>query len=265
MIVCADDFGLSGDIDRAVLDLAGKGRISAVSCMVALSHFDGGAFSGLLRMDGRLDIGLHLTLTDIPPVHAVSGVDSLLRAPAGFHSMGGVLRRGILGRINPDDVAREARAQYERFIQLAGRPPDYLDSHLHVHQFPGVRSGILKFLESLNPESGPYLRNSAMSLRKIIRQGVSPLKCMAIGYNGMRFRQAIRARKWKTNSGFAGIYAYDGHRAYPGYLQRFVACMETRNGILMTHPGTVEPWREIEYRTLLDTECVAGQINRFVR
>jgi len=264
MIVCADDFGLTGDIDCAVLDLAGRGKISAVSCMVALSHFDGGAFSKLLLMGDKIDIGLHLTLTDIPPVQALSGVGSLLQPNGVFLPMGGLLRRGALGRIDPEDVAREACAQYERFIQLAGRPPDYLDSHLHIHQFPGIREGILAFLETLNPVSGPYIRNSAMSLRKIMRQGVSPLKCMAIGFCGQRFRTALKARGMKTNDGFAGIYAYDGHRSYPEYLQRFTACMESRNGILMTHPGTVEPWREIEYRTLSQAECLVGRINRFL-
>src|SRR4051812_45503662 len=34
MILCADDYGLSHDIDRAILDLCRAGRLTAVSCMV---------------------------------------------------------------------------------------------------------------------------------------------------------------------------------------------------------------------------------------
>lgn len=263
MIVCADDFGLSNDVDRAILDLAEKGRLSAVSCMVALGHFNPIAFSKLLRLGDGLDIGLHLTLTDIAPLRNESGVKSLLQPSGVFHPMGCLLRRGMLGTLNPDDVARETRGQYARFVQIAGRPPDYLDSHLHVHQFPGVRDGVLQFLDTLDPATGPYIRNSAMTPAKAIRQGVSPLKCLAIGYFGRRFRKALLTRGWKTNDGFAGIYEYDGHQAYPGYLKRFVDCMEGRNGILMTHPGEVESWREIEYRTLLDATCLTGHINRF--
>ncbi|MEI6166721.1 MAG: ChbG/HpnK family deacetylase [bacterium] len=263
MIVCADDFGLSSDIDRAILQLSESGRISAVSCMVGLSHFDRVAFSKLLRLGGRVDIGLHLTLTDIPPLHAVSGVVSLLQSRGVFHPMDVLLRRGVLGRIKPDDVTRETQSQYDRFIQFAGRPPDYLDSHLHIHQFPGVREGILKFLDGMGPEAAPYVRNSAMTLRKIIRQGVSPLKCMAIGFLGNHFRKALQLRGLKTNDGFAGIYAYDGHRAYPEYLRRFVDCMESRNGILMTHPGESEAWRKCEYKTLLESDNLPGLLNRF--
>jgi len=263
MIVCADDFGLTGDINRAVIHLAERGRISAASCMVALTHFDQVAFSDLCRQKDRVDIGLHLTLTDNSSVHAATGVKSLLHSSTLFHPMGSLLRRGIFGAINPDDVAREIRSQYDRFIQYAGFPPDYLDSHLHVHQFPGVREGVLRFLDTLDPVTGPYIRNSAMSAGKAIRQGVSPLKCMSIGFPGFGFRKMLERRGWRTNAGFAGIYAYDGHRAYPGYLKRFAECMETSTGIIMTHPGMVEPWRGIEYHTLLDADFLAGKINRF--
>lgn len=263
MIVCADDFGLTDDINRAVLTLAERGRVSAVSCMVALPHFESPAFSSLLQHQERVDIGLHLTLTDISPVHDGVGVKSLLQSSGKFHDMSSWWRRGVRGAIYPEDVAREARAQFDRFVQYAGRAPDYLDSHLHIHQFPGVCEGVLQFLDTLDPATRPYVRNSAMPFGKIIRQGVSPLKCLAIGFSGNHFRKALEARGVKTNNGFAGVYAYDGHCAYPRHFKRFVECMETRTGILMTHPGEVEPWRASEYRTLLDSECLAGQINRF--
>jgi len=263
MIVCADDFGLAGDINRAVINLVERGRISAVSCMVALAHFDRVAFSDLWKHKEKVDVGLHLTLTDISPVYGRSGVKSLLHPSGVLHSMDSLLRRGLWGAVNPDDVAREVRSQYDCFMKYAGCPPDYLDSHLHVHQFPGVREGVLQFLDTLDPVTGPYVRNSAMSFWKITRQGVSPLKCMTIGFFGNRFRKALEKRGFKTNSGFAGIYAYDQYRAYPAFHKRFVDCMESRTGILMTHPGKVEAWREIEYRTLLDTELLAGKNNRF--
>ena len=263
MILCADDFGLSDDINRAVITLAEKGRLSAVSCMVALPHFDRDAFARLLKHRDHVDVGLHLTLTDIPPVHAKSEVPSLLNSAEIFYSMGQLLRRGGRGAIASREVAREIRSQYERFIQWAGFPPDYMDSHLHVHQFPGVRSGVLQCLETLDLAPGFYIRNSGMSMGKAIRQGVSPLKCLAIGFFGTRFRIDLEKRGLHTNHGFAGIYAYDGHRAYPDYLKRFTECMESRTGIIMTHPGETEGWREIEYRSLLDAECLNGKINRF--
>lgn len=262
MIVCADDFGLAADIDRAIIDLVSRRRLSAVSCMVALERFDRSAFGQLLDHCATLDIGLHLTLTDIAPVQA-SKPASLVTSSGVLPAMGDLLRRGIRGQLDPGEVAREARAQYDRFTELAGRPPDYVDSHLHVHQFPGVRDGMMRFLSELRPASGFYVRNAAISPVKAFRQGVSPLKCLGIGFFGSGFRKRLIQGGIRTNKGFAGVYAYDGHEAYPGYLKRFSSCMESENGILMTHPGEVEPWRAIEYRTLMTAECLDGRINRF--
>lgn len=263
MIVCADDFGLSGDINQAILDLGRNRRISAVSCMVALGGFDRAAFEALLNQADHLDIGLHVTLTDIKPLCSSPSAYSITDPDGLFVSMGSLLRRGVFGAVKAGEVAAEIRAQYQRFVDYAGRPPVYLDSHLHVHQFPGIRSGLLQFLGELDPVSGPYVRNSAMTVRKCFRQGVSPVKCLSIGAFGRSMQSMLSLSSRKTNQGFAGIYSYDGHEDYPHYLERFVAHMEGPNGILMTHPGSAEPWRAIEYRTLMRAGCLDGRINRF--
>src|SRR5260221_6226051 len=62
MIVCADDFGLRDDINSAVLELCGLGKLSAVSCMVVLERCSLTAVKPLLVHQGRIDIGLHLCL-----------------------------------------------------------------------------------------------------------------------------------------------------------------------------------------------------------
>ena len=54
----------------------------------------------------------------------------------------------------------------------------------------------------------------------------------------------------RTNDGFAGIYDYRRTAEYPRFLDRFIACMESPDGLLMVHPGKVEPWRRMEYGTL---------------
>lgn len=263
MIVCADDFGLAPDINRAILDLADKGRLSAASCMVALPGFDRGDLDRLLRFQATLDIGIHLTLTDCPPAGVATPLSAAISTDGHLLPMGRLFRRGLVAAATAGAIAQEARAQYDRFVAYAGRPPDYIDSHLHTHQFPGVRDGILLFLKSLPRGEVGYVRNSGMGARKAIRQGVSPLKCLGIGTLGSAFGRRLRKAGIATNNGFSGIYAYDGHEAYPRYLERFVACMEGPRGILMTHPGEVEPWRAIEYRTLRQAACLEGRINRF--
>ena len=262
MIVCADDFGLTDDINRAVIDLVKHGRVSAVSCMVALEHFDRHAFSRLLRFGDQVDVGLHLTLTDIRPTHTLLPPASLVRSSGLFCPFGKLFRRSLRRAIRSADVTREAAAQYVRFVELAGRPPDFVDSHLHVHQFPAIRKGVIRFMEGL--DAAPYVRNTAMSTRKIARQGVSPLKCHAIGRFGRIFLRAAEKKGIRTNEGFAGVYDYRRSRQFPLFLSRFVEHMENANGILMTHPGEVEAWRRMEYETLLKADCLKGRVNRFL-
>ena len=57
MIICADDYGLREDIDRAILGLCSLGKLSAVSCMVVLKRCDATALHGLLAHQATEIVG----------------------------------------------------------------------------------------------------------------------------------------------------------------------------------------------------------------
>jgi hypothetical protein len=73
----------------------------------------------------------------------------------------------------------------------------------------------------------------------------------------------LRAAGLRTNNGFAGIYDFREWRRYPEYFPRFVACLSTRNGILVVHPGSRDDWRKQEFTTLREFAFAAGALNRF--
>ena len=254
MIVCADDFGLTPDICRAILDLAEKGRLSAVSSLVALPDVSHDHFALLVKNGGKLDLGLHLNLLSAPPSSAPAKVVSLLGPHGHFLDFRQLLRRCLAGRIQADEVAVETSEQYRRFLDLFGRPPDFMDSHLHIHQFPGIREGLLKFLTHLPPDQRPYVRNTWMPPLKIFRQRVAVLKAFPISLFGLKMKMLLKARGILTNEGFAGVYDYRLHRLFPGYLRQFIRSMEPGNAILMVHPGLTDDWRRMEYRIILETE-----------
>jgi predicted glycoside hydrolase/deacetylase ChbG (UPF0249 family) len=256
MIVCADDFGMADDINEAIVDLAQRGRLSAVSCMVALPGFRASDLHALLSIEPQIEVGLHLVLTtgDTPPREGI--VQPTFRE---------LLKRCLLGQVDEDAMAREVEAQYRCFEALAGRPPDFVDGHLHVHQFPIVRNAVIRVLRQIDAAQRPYVRNNAMPLGKIWRQRVSMAKCFALSRFGDAFRHVASEAGLRTNRGFAGVYDYRTYAAYPEYLRRFIDHMEDDTGILMTHPGTREAWRRAEYETLRDTPLLAGKVNRFTR
>lgn len=250
MIICADDYGLADDINRAIRSLVGEGRVSAVSCMAALPGCRPEDLAPLVESSGRVDVGLHVAFST-----GAAGEEARNISP--------FLKSSLLGRVRAEAVGEEIAAQYDLFVRKAGRRPDFIDSHFHVHQLPGYKEGLLSFVRSLPSGVRPYVRNACMPLGKIIRQGVSVAKCLAISLPGARLRRALDRNGIKTNTGFAGVYDYGRWTRYGAYLQRFVKFMEPGNAILMVHPGLQESWRKAEFEGLQQVQFPDGFVERF--
>jgi len=230
IVLCADDYGIAPGVGRAIRDLLGRGRLSATSCMVVSPDF---AAEGPLLTPyiGRADIGLHLTLTQ-------------------GRSLGRLMLAAYTRRLDREATAAEVERQVARFTQIVGRPPDFIDGHLHVHQLPGVRAGLIEFVLSLPAEGRPYIRNTRLRLRKLWKRRLPWLKAASIGVFGARMLAELRAAGLATNQGFAGVYNFRNWRRYPEYLPRFVQCLDNPNGILVVHPGNKTEWRRQELEAL---------------
>jgi len=259
MIVCADDYGLRDDVDLAILELCRSGKLSAVSCMVLFERCTPESLAKLLQHQSHIDVGLHFCLTDEPlPVSAAA-------QPYHPTSFGKLFRRSLTGRTNRREIALTAAAQYQLFVQKTGRAPDYIDGHLHVHQLPGVRDGLLDFVSSLPAESRPYLRNTYLPIGEIRRARLPFWKAVFIGAFGARMLKQTRARGIMTNDGFAGIYDFADWRNYATHLPSFIGCLGRPNGILVVHPGESEDWRREEFCSLQNFDFPAGSPNRYQR
>jgi predicted glycoside hydrolase/deacetylase ChbG (UPF0249 family) len=263
MILCADDYGLSDDINDAILELVDSGRLTAVSCMVALERCSPTCLAQLLKHQSRTDIGLHLGLTseNLPLSVPPTGV----AMPPLHPSFGALLRKALLGRVQPREVTSQVASQYEFFVQKCGRRPDFIDGHLHVHQLPGVRQGLLDFVLTLPANSRPYVRNTCISLWELRRRNLPWFKAALIAFYGDRIHAQLHRSRAPTNEGFAGVYDFRNWRKYAQYLPRFVDCLVHRNGILVVHPGKKEDWRRTEFEELLKFAFVSGSLNRFRR
>ena len=171
----------------------------------------------------------------------------------------------MLGRIDSQHITALLSAQYNLFVEKAGRIPDYIDGHLHVHQLPGVREGILNFVRSLPESRRPYVRNTYLELKKVRKWRLPFFKAVAIGAFGSRMRRQLRSSGIPTNDGFAGIYDFRKWQLYDTYLPRFVGALSQPNSMLVVHPGTREAWRRQEYTLLKEFPFPGGTPNRFVR
>ena len=235
MIICADDYGLADDIDRAILDLVAARKISAVSCMVILQRCSVESMSELLMHQTAVDVGLHLCLTDEGlPLSDAPGGQTVTKPFPDFKT---VVQKALLGKFRPREMASLIAEQYQLFLLKSGRRPDFIDGHLHTHQLPGVREGLLEFVLTLPASERPYLRNTRMPLWKLFRKRLPWRKAVLIGTFGRRMRKELHLRGLRTNEGFSGIYDFNKWRTYRKLLPKFAECLPHPNGMLVTHPG----------------------------
>ena len=256
MIICADDYGMRADIDRAILQLCEAGRLSAVSCMVVFARCDEALMKKIREHEWRVDLGLHFCLTNENlPLSAPLDKTTLPEFKTLF-------RRAIFRQLKPEEIQSLLAAQYELFVQKAGRTPDYIDGHLHSHQLPIVAGALVDFVSRLPAGKRPYIRNTRLCTKDLRREQLPVMKAGFIGGFGERLEKRLQAAGVPTNNGFSGIYDFREWRRYPQYFPKFAACLPETNGILVTHPGFDEEWRQSEFETL---QQYSGPLNRFKR
>lgn len=230
IVLCADDYGLSLPVSRAILALAKAGRISALSCMTA-SRFWPEHGAWLKEVAGAVDIGLHLTLVDEAPLTPMPRM-----APEGrLPSIGKLIAKSYARTLDLREIAAEMDAQLAAFTAVVGRPPDHIDGHLHAHVLPGIRDVVLARARALLPR--PWLRNVHDSLGAVSRRGVATPKAGFIAALGRGFAAAAADMPDRLNTSFSGVYGFSNLAPdYGALFARFVREMGSRH-VILCHPG----------------------------
>ncbi len=226
--------------------------------MVAFERCDAALCHSLRRYEANIDLGLHLCLTD-------EGLKREATLAPASRNLRFLLNRVLLPGASSADIAREISLQFGLFAEKFGRLPDYIDGHLHVHQLPGIRSGLLEFIATLPAAERPYVRNTSSRTGQLISVGLPWGKAKLIGHFGTAMKNLLAAADIPTNSGFYGIYDFAKSPKFPTYFPRFVKLADDANSILVVHPGKDEAWRRQEWETLRRFKPEPGQINRFQR
>lgn len=138
LIVNADDFGRSSDINAAVLEAHHTGILTSASLMV--NEPAAAEAMALARAHPSLGVGLHLVLVAgraaLPPDQIPDLVDAHGVFPDDAVRVG--LRLFFLRRVR-DQLEREIAAQFEAFA-ATGLTLDHVNGHLNLHLHPTVFS-----------------------------------------------------------------------------------------------------------------------------
>ncbi len=260
--LCADDFGLNPGVSQGILKLAQMKRLSAVSCMVNMPHF--ATYAGELHsLKDQIQIGLHFNLTE----------GNLLSFPEKpCFSLNELLIRSHLSSIKLSLVADEFNRQLERFVQVMGHMPDFIDGHQHVHQFPRIRQVILDLYEHQLRRYGTAIRSTYPSVNA--KPYRFKAKILALT-GGKALQAALIKSAIPHNSYFSGIYDFSLQTDYRALFRSWLDSMPHQT-LVMCHPGEEgEPGdtiagtrlRELDYfaSTSFQDDCVEYGIQLLVK
>jgi len=192
LIICADDFALNDSVSDAIAQLARAGRISATS-VLSLSPLWPNHALRLKDQRGLVDVGLHLDLTS-----------EFARAAGYGASLGQVMLRSFGLGYHSTKLDSVIESQLDRFESIWGGPPEHIDGHQHIHQFPGIRSCLLRVLRA---------RYSSLNERPWVR--VSQVRPAHLKSNVISLTGAQRLKEMLVEEGFnlspllLGVYGFN--------------------------------------------------------
>lgn len=136
MIVNADDFGASDEVNEAVIRAHRDGVLTSTSLMVTGAAAQQAVT--LAKENPRLAVGIHLVTvmgrSALPP----SEIPSLVDQSGNFPN--GPVAAGVRYFFSPRarrELRKELRAQFEMF-KSTGLPLSHIDGHLHLHVHPVI-------------------------------------------------------------------------------------------------------------------------------
>ncbi len=147
LIVHADDLGETAEITRGILECIDAGRVTSTTLMANMPATDL-AIEEAARRGRRASFGVHLVLCEGPPL---TKPRSLVGDDGEFLPKKKLGLRGLAGRLDPEDLEIELRAQIRRIVD-GGVDVSHFDSHKHLHQLPVVRGVVAKLAKEFGVE-----------------------------------------------------------------------------------------------------------------
>jgi chitin disaccharide deacetylase len=233
--LCADDYGLSPGVNRAILDLIERGRLNATSVMMvgpAIGRDDVSALQVAAAGSPRCAIGLHVTLT--APFRPLTMVFQPLDGGM-FLAFPKLLRAGLARRLDPEIIHAEVMMQLAAFTELFGRAPDFVDGHQHAQLFPQVRDAFLSAVKQAAPDA--WVRQGGR--HQPLAQRLGTPKALVLDLLSAQFRKRAARANLAFNPGFAGAYDFSRQPDFGVLMQQFLDGLP-EHGLIMCHPGFVD-------------------------
>jgi predicted glycoside hydrolase/deacetylase ChbG (UPF0249 family) len=224
LVVNADDFGFTPDVNRGIIEAHRKGILTATTLMANGAAFEDAL--ALARQTPSLDIGVHLVLI---------GERSLVSGKPFPKSVAQLVAALATREIRPYE---ELRAQVRRILD-AGIRPSHFDTHKHTHIAPPVLEAVARLAREFDVT---WVRRPLDFPLNALGGGVPRLKRLtsgAIGLMGGRFQRVLERYGRRTTDHFAGFQITGRFRAAD--LTALMALIPEGSTEFMCHPGRCGP------------------------
>lgn len=212
LVVNADDFGFTRDVNRGIVEAHQRGILTATTVMATGAAFDDAVRRA--RENPSLDIGCHLVLVGSPPFPRT--VAQLVRAVA-------------LKRIRIYD---ELVAQVRRIVD-AGLQPTHLDTHKHTHLLPPVLEAVARISEEFRI---PWVRRPFdFPLSGTGGSWKQRAASQAFGVVRGRFARVLAGHGCRSTDSFAGFQITGRYDARE--LVALIRALPEGSTEFMCHPG----------------------------
>ncbi len=221
LVVNADDFGFTHDVNRGIVEAHQNGILTATTLMA-----NGDAFGDAVRLaheNPTLDIGVHLVLVGGPAL--ASSHNPLPSSVAGL--LGAIAFKRLR-------IYDELAAQVRRILD-AGIRPTHLDSHKHTHLAPPVLAAVVRIAGEFGipwvrrPFDIPITaaRSGAPRGKRATSKGLSVVRA--------RFERVLARGHCKTTDHFAGFQITGRFRTRE--LVQLIRELPEGSTEFMCHPG----------------------------
>ena len=241
LILNADDFGYSPEVNAAVLKAHQEGPLTSASLMVAEKGFEEAV--EMARRNPTLGVGLHVAVTYDLALLPASAIPHLVKSEGRFPT--DPLRAGLRYAFSPQakrELRQEMEAQFARFA-ATGLPWSHADGHQHFHLHPAVWDIFL----SLCVQYGVHrIRLPYEELGAHLRDGGdrNPLNLFAALVFRVLRRRALRSLRRHEQAGGKPFFFCD--RVYGllqtgqmdrNYTLRLLERLTGRTNEIYFHPG----------------------------
>ena len=220
LVVNADDFGFTADVNEGILRSYLEGIVRSTSLMA-----NGAAFEQAVRIAHRhpdLGVGCHLVLVQGDSVAALGS-----QLPSSVSAFVAALPSRAV-------MVGEFRAQIERLLRHGVRPT-HLDTHKHLHLLPPVLHAVTTVADEYSIRWIRRPLDAAFGLEPGARAALA----LATGLFRIPFDERLRRARCRTSDYFAGFSTTGSLTA--DWLCRVLPAVPDGLGEFVCHPGFCGP------------------------